>query len=50
MRIIHRLVTADLHGDFHIGPTEGGSIAVLRFPIVHEPRDSAAANAALAVA
>ncbi len=37
MRIIHRLVTADLHGDFHIGPTEGGSIAVLRFPIVHEP-------------
>jgi two-component system, sensor histidine kinase PdtaS len=33
MRIIQRLVTADLHGSFHIGPGDGGSVAVLRFPI-----------------
>jgi two-component sensor histidine kinase/putative methionine-R-sulfoxide reductase with GAF domain len=33
MRIIQRLVTADLHGSFYIGPTDGGSIAILRFPI-----------------
>ena len=50
MRIIHRLVTADLHGEFHIGPSEGGSIAVLRFPIVPEPRESVTGNSALAVA
>ena len=33
MRIIHRLVTADLHGSFRIGPSDCGSIATLRFPI-----------------
>ncbi len=33
MRIIQRLVTADLHGTFHIGPSDGGSVAVLRFPL-----------------
>ncbi|MCC7022712.1 MAG: GAF domain-containing protein [Thermomicrobiales bacterium] len=38
MRIIQRLVTADLHGDFRIGPGEVGSIAVLRFPIAPETR------------
>ena len=36
MRIIQRLVSADLHGSFHIGPSDGGSIAVLRFPIAEE--------------
>jgi two-component sensor histidine kinase/putative methionine-R-sulfoxide reductase with GAF domain len=36
MRIIQRLVTADLHGAFHIGPGDGGSIATLRFPIACE--------------
>jgi two-component sensor histidine kinase len=36
MRIIQRLVTADLHGSFHIGPTEGGSVATLRFPIAED--------------
>jgi two-component sensor histidine kinase/putative methionine-R-sulfoxide reductase with GAF domain len=49
MRIIHRLVTADLHGEFHIGPSDGGSIAVLRFPIVPESRESMSGNSALAV-
>jgi two-component system, sensor histidine kinase PdtaS len=34
MRIIQRLVTADLHGTFHIGPVDCGSMATLRFPIV----------------
>jgi two-component sensor histidine kinase/putative methionine-R-sulfoxide reductase with GAF domain len=38
MRITQRLVTADLHGDFRIGPGEVGSIAVLRFPIAPETR------------
>ena len=33
MRIVHRLVTADLHGDFSIGPGGVGSVAVLRFPL-----------------
>jgi two-component sensor histidine kinase len=33
MRIIQRLVTADLHGTFQIGPIDGGSRAILRFPI-----------------
>jgi two-component sensor histidine kinase len=37
MRIIQRLVTADLHGTFSIGPGESGSIAVLRFPIAQQP-------------
>jgi two-component sensor histidine kinase len=41
MRIIHRLVTADLHGSFHIGPSNGGSIATLRFPIAHAGADGA---------
>jgi two-component system, sensor histidine kinase PdtaS len=36
MRIIQRLVSADLHGSFHIGPSDGGSIAVLRFPIAQD--------------
>ena len=36
MRIIQRLVTADLHGSFHIGPSDDGSIAILRFPIAVE--------------
>ncbi|MBW3634420.1 MAG: GAF domain-containing protein [Chloroflexi bacterium] len=48
MRIIQRLVTADLHGTFHIGPSDGGSVAVLRFPLAmangatHSVRDLAA--------
>lgn len=33
MRIIQRLVTADLNGAFRIGPAESGSVAVIRFPI-----------------
>lgn len=33
MRIIHRLVTADLNGEFQIGPGDVGSIAILRFPL-----------------
>jgi len=40
MRIIHRLVTADLHGEFQISPGEVGSIAVLRFPIARESDDA----------
>jgi two-component sensor histidine kinase len=36
MRIIQRLVSADLHGSFHIGPSDGGSIAILRFPIAQD--------------
>ena len=36
MRIIQRLVSADLHGSFHICPSDGGSIAILRFPIAHD--------------
>jgi two-component sensor histidine kinase len=36
MRIVQRLVTADLNGEFHIGPTEHGSVAVVRFPIASE--------------
>ena len=43
MRIVQRLVTADLNGDFHIGPTDHGSVAVVRFPIASEE-----ANAPLA--
>ncbi len=33
MRIIQRLVTSDLNGDFSIGPVQNGSAAVIRFPI-----------------
>ncbi len=47
MRIIQRLVTADLHGSFHIGPGEGGSIAILRFPIAADAANPTP-NAALA--
>ena len=47
MRIIQRLVTADLHGTFHIGPSDGGSIAILRFPIAAE-ESKASRTAALA--
>src|SRR5215211_2301106 len=36
MRIIQRLVSADLHGSLHIGPSDGGSIAILRFPIAQD--------------
>ena len=36
MRIIQRLVSADLHGSFRIGPSDGGSIAILRFPIAQD--------------
>jgi two-component sensor histidine kinase/putative methionine-R-sulfoxide reductase with GAF domain len=36
MRIIQRLVTSDLHGEFSIGPGDVGSVAVLRFPIAVE--------------
>ena len=36
MRIIQRLVTSDLHGTFHIGPDDVGSVATLRFPIAAE--------------
>lgn len=36
MRIIQRLVTADLHGTFHIGPGQNGSVAILRFPLATE--------------
>jgi two-component sensor histidine kinase len=32
MRIIQRLVTSDLHGEFSIGPSDCGSTAILRFP------------------
>ncbi|MBA3450666.1 MAG: sensor histidine kinase, partial [Chloroflexia bacterium] len=42
MRIIQRLVTADLHGSFSIGPTDVGSIAILRFPIADDDNDSSA--------
>jgi two-component system, sensor histidine kinase PdtaS len=45
MRIIQRLVSADLHGSFHIGPSDGGSIAILRFPIAQDEIGSAADNA-----
>jgi len=38
MRIIQRLVTADLHGTFHIAPRDHGSIATIRFPIAHGNR------------
>jgi hypothetical protein len=40
MRIIQRLVSADLHGSFHIGPSDGGSIAILRFPIAEDETDA----------
>ena len=33
MRIIQRLVTADLHGQFTMHPESGGSVATIRFPI-----------------
>lgn len=33
MRIIQRLVTADLHGQFTMRPESGGSVATIRFPI-----------------
>ncbi|MBA2595871.1 MAG: GAF domain-containing protein [Chloroflexia bacterium] len=36
MRIIQRLVIADLHGSFFIGPGAVGSIAILRFPIADQ--------------
>jgi two-component system, sensor histidine kinase PdtaS len=36
MRIVNRLVTADLHGEFSIEPGSVGSIATLRFPIAHD--------------
>ncbi len=39
MRIIQRLVTADLHGSFSIGPADVGSIAILRFPIGEQASD-----------
>jgi two-component sensor histidine kinase/putative methionine-R-sulfoxide reductase with GAF domain len=41
MRIIQRLVTADLHGEFSIGPGEVGSVAVLRFPIATDGTEAA---------
>ena len=47
MRIIQRLVTADLHGSFRIGPTEEGSVAILRFPIA---KDDPAADPRAALA
>jgi two-component sensor histidine kinase/putative methionine-R-sulfoxide reductase with GAF domain len=47
MRIIQRLVTADLHGTFEIGPADVGSIAILRFPIA-DLAASTHAEAALA--
>jgi two-component sensor histidine kinase len=48
MRIIHRLVTADLNGEFQIGPSAVGSIAILRFPLApsESTMDTAAAVAA----
>lgn len=36
MRIIQRLVTSDLHGTFFIGPSDRGSMAILRFPLAQE--------------
>jgi two-component sensor histidine kinase len=48
MRIIQRLVSADLHGSFHIGPSDGGSIAILRFPIAQD-ETSAVTDRSLAV-
>jgi two-component sensor histidine kinase len=45
MRIIHRLVTADLNGEFTIGPGDVGSVAVLRFPITAESAEEASAVA-----
>lgn len=39
MRIIHRLVTADLHGTFHIGPGDTGSVAIIRFPIAQQTEE-----------
>jgi two-component sensor histidine kinase/putative methionine-R-sulfoxide reductase with GAF domain len=38
MRIIQRLVTADLHGTFHIAPRDHGSIATIRFPLASGAR------------
>jgi two-component sensor histidine kinase len=49
MRIIHRLISADLHGHFHIGPTEEGSIATLRFPIARESERATVPDALAAV-
>jgi two-component sensor histidine kinase/putative methionine-R-sulfoxide reductase with GAF domain len=49
MRIIHRLVTSDLDGSFHIGPSERGSRAMLRFPLGPEPRDDASATPSFAL-
>jgi two-component sensor histidine kinase/putative methionine-R-sulfoxide reductase with GAF domain len=42
MRIIQRLVTADLHGSFDIGPSDRGSMAVLRFPLAPDTASSLA--------
>jgi two-component system, sensor histidine kinase PdtaS len=39
MRIVQRLVSADLHGTFHIGPSDCGSIAVITFPLAQETAD-----------
>lgn len=36
MRITHRLVTSDLHGNFSISSDEDGTHAVIRFPIAAE--------------
>ena len=44
MRIIQRLVSADLHGSFHIGPSDGGSIALIhaaQHPVTGEPAAAA---------
>jgi two-component sensor histidine kinase len=36
MRITQRLVTSDLRGTFSIRPTETGTIATIRFPVVED--------------
>jgi two-component sensor histidine kinase/putative methionine-R-sulfoxide reductase with GAF domain len=50
MRIIHRLVTADLHGTFQIRPEAAGSIATLRFPLAQDASAEPAAASPAAIA
>lgn len=44
MRITQRLVTSDLRGSFSIRPTETGTIATIRFPIVEDDIEDAAST------
>jgi two-component system, sensor histidine kinase PdtaS len=52
MRIIQRLVTSDLSGEFWIGPSARGSMAILRFPLrpIADEEDAVPADLSLVAA